>query len=130
MLTFKVEQSKVLEFWGQKAKDTVSAIVFIRKINNLARTNNCNDTTSYANVANALKGFARDRPFVTVEMLHWEGNQLTWTNLKPRFQLQFATQSDDKLIIDGLSNLAMKPNKLMGELLARITNTMVIIKES
>ncbi len=40
------------------------------------------------------------------------------------------TQSDDKLIIDGLSNLAMKLNESTGELLARITNTMVIIKES
>ncbi len=38
--------------------------------------------------------------------------------------------TDEKRIIDGLSNLAMKANKSMGELLARITNTMVIIKES
>jgi len=63
-------------------------------------------------------------------MLDWKGDQLTGTNLKPRFQWQFAMQSDDKLIIDGHSNLAMKPNKSTGELLARITNTMVIIKES
>jgi hypothetical protein len=40
------------------------------------------------------------------------------------------TQSNDKLIIDRLSNLAMKPNESTDELLARITNTMVIIKES
>jgi hypothetical protein len=77
-----------------------------------------------------LKGFTRNWLFATVEMLNWEGDQLTWTNPKPRFQRQFATQSDDKLIIDGLSNLAMKPNESTGELLARITNTMVIIKES
>ncbi len=32
--------------------------------------------------------------------------------------------------MDGLSNLAMKPTESIGELLARITNTMVIIKES
>jgi hypothetical protein len=41
-----------------------------------------------------------------------------------------ATQTDDKQIIDRLSNLAMGPNETTGELLARITNTMVIIKES
>jgi hypothetical protein len=86
MLAFKVEQSKVPEFWGQKAKDTVSAIIFIRKIDDLARTNNWNNTTSYANVANALKGFVHDRLFANVEMLDWEGDQLTWTNLKTRFQ--------------------------------------------
>jgi hypothetical protein len=39
-------------------------------------------------------------------MLDWTEAQLTWTNLKPRFQKQFATQTDDKQIIVGLSNLA------------------------
>ncbi len=39
-------------------------------------------------------------------------------------------QTDDKQIIDGLSNLAMGPSETTGELLAWITNLMVIIKES
>jgi hypothetical protein len=99
-----------------------------QKIDYLARTNNCNNTTSYANVANALKGFPRDWLFTTAEMLDWSADQLTWTNLKPRFQKQFVTQTDDKLIIDVLSNLAIGLNETTGELLARITNTMVIIK--
>jgi len=63
-------------------------------------------------------------------MLDWTEAQLNWTNLKPRFQKQFATQNDDKQIIEGLSNLAMGPSETTGELLARITNLMVIIKES
>jgi hypothetical protein len=129
-LAFKVEQSKIPEFYGQKSKDNIMAIIFIRKIDNLARTNRWNDTTTYANVANTLKGFARDWFFATVEMLDWEGDQLTWTNLKTSLQRQFAMLTDEKRIIDGLSNLAMKANKSTGELLARITNTMVIIKES
>jgi hypothetical protein len=57
-LAFRVEQSKIPDFWGRKAKDTVTAIVFIRKIDDLARSNNWNDTTTYANVANAFKGFS------------------------------------------------------------------------
>jgi hypothetical protein len=129
-LAFRVEQSKKPDFWGQKAKDTVTAIVFIRKIEDLARINNWNDTTTYANVANTFKGFARDWLFATADMLDWTEAQLTLTNLKPRFQKQFATQTDDKKIIDGLSNLAMGPNETEAELLARITNMMVIIKES
>jgi len=130
ILAFRVEQSKIPEFWGQKAKDTVTAIVFIRKIEDLARTNTWNDATTYANVANAFKRFAREWLFTMADMLDWTEAQLTWTNLKPRFQKQFATQTDDKQIIDGLSNLAMGPNETTGELLARITNMMVIIKES
>jgi hypothetical protein len=129
-LAFRVDQSKIPEFWGQKAKDQVTAIVFVRKIEDLARTNHWTDTATYANVANAFKGFAREWLFATVDMLDWTDDQLTWTNLKPRFQKQFATQTDDKQIIEGLSNLAMGQNKTTGELLARITNLMVIIKES
>jgi len=117
-LAFKVEQSKIPEFFGQKGKDNITAIVFIRKIDDLARTNRWTDMATYANVANTLKGFARDWLFVTVEMLDWMADQLTWTNLKPRFQQQFATQTDEKMIIEGLSNLAMKPGESTGELLA------------
>jgi hypothetical protein len=82
-LAFKVEQSKIPEFFGQKGKDNITAIVFIRKIEDLARTNRWTDTTTYANVANNLKGFAREWLFATVEMLDWTPAQLTWTNLKP-----------------------------------------------
>jgi hypothetical protein len=70
-LAFKVEQSKIPEFFGQKGKDNITAIVFIRKIDDLAHTNQWNDTTTYANVANNLKGFAQDWLFATAEMLVW-----------------------------------------------------------
>jgi hypothetical protein len=60
-LAFKVEQSKIPEYFGQKGKDNIiTAIVFIRKIEDLARTNCWTDATTYANVANNLKGFARE----------------------------------------------------------------------
>jgi hypothetical protein len=120
-LAFMVEHSRVPEFFGQKNKDTITAIIFIQRIDDLARTNNWSDKVTYTNYT--LRGFAQDWFFATVEMLDWEGDQLNWTNLKPRFQNQFATQTDDSFIIEGLSNLAMKPNESMGELLARITNT-------
>ena len=67
-LAFRVEQSKIPDFWGQKAKDTVTAIIFIRK-KDPTRSNNWNDTTTYANVANAFKGFTRDWLFATADML-------------------------------------------------------------
>jgi hypothetical protein len=72
-LAFKVEQSKVPEFIGQKSKGTISAIVFIRRIDNLARTNNWNDTTTNTYVANTLRSFARGWLYAMVEMLEWEG---------------------------------------------------------
>ncbi len=56
-LAFKVLQTKVPEFFRQKAKDTISALNFIRHIDDLARTNNWNNTVTYNNLANALGGF-------------------------------------------------------------------------
>jgi hypothetical protein len=38
-LAFKVKQSKIPEFFSQKGKDNITAIVFIRKIDDLAGTN-------------------------------------------------------------------------------------------
>jgi len=81
-------------------------------------------------VANTLKGFTQNWLFAMEEMLDSSADQLTWMNLKPRFQNQFAPKTDDKLIIYSLSNLAISLNETTGELLARITNTMVIFKES
>ncbi len=68
-LAFKVEQSKIPEFYGQKGKDNITAIVFIGKINDFAQTNRWNDTTTYVNVANTLKGFTYDWLFTMAEML-------------------------------------------------------------
>jgi hypothetical protein len=70
-LAFRVEQSLIPDFWGQKPSDTITALIFIRKIDNLARSNNWNDTTTYVNVANAFKGFAWDWLFATAYMLDW-----------------------------------------------------------
>ncbi len=64
-LAFQVEQSKVLEYFGQKNKDTITAIISIQRINDLARTNNWSDTVTYTNVANTLKGFTREWLFAT-----------------------------------------------------------------
>jgi hypothetical protein len=69
MLAFKVEQLKVPEFFRQKCKDTISAIIFIRRNDDLARTNNWNDITTYTNVANNLRGFGHDWLFATLQ--HW-----------------------------------------------------------
>jgi hypothetical protein len=37
-----------------------------------------------------------------------------WTHIKPLFKKEFVTVSDDKLIIDGLANLAYRPNDNLG----------------
>jgi hypothetical protein len=60
MLAFKVEQMNNPELYRQKSKDNIIAIIFIRRIDNLTRTNNWTDTDNYTNVTNTLGGFAHD----------------------------------------------------------------------
>jgi hypothetical protein len=39
-IALKVEQTKLPEFWGNKTKDSITANEFVKRINNMAKTNN------------------------------------------------------------------------------------------
>jgi hypothetical protein len=102
--------------------------VFIRKTDDLAQTNRWNDTTTYANVANTLKGFTRDWLFATDGNARLECGSAHMDKPESRIPEAVHVQMDEKMIITGLSNSAMKPYKSMGELRARIINMMVTLK--
>jgi hypothetical protein len=125
-----VEQSKLPEFFKQKVKDTISALDFMRHIDDLARTNKWSYNVTYNNLSNALRGVARKWLFSVVNMVNYSTDQLLCSNLKPCFLKEFAVQLNDELIMEGLSNLAMKPTEDTRDLLNWITDTMVNIKES
>ncbi len=43
----RVEQNKIPEFFGSKSKDTISAADFIRRLEDLAKTNRWTDAQTY-----------------------------------------------------------------------------------
>jgi hypothetical protein len=90
-----VEHTKIPEYSRQKKKDTILALDFIRRIDDLARTNNWSNTVTYSNIANTLRVFTQKWLFSTLDMLNYMANQLSWMNIKPRFQIQFLVQTDD-----------------------------------
>jgi hypothetical protein len=59
-----------------------------------------------------------------------ENVRLLWTDFKDLFKQEYAVQTNNKLILEGLSNLAMKPNEMTNELLTRLTRTTRVIRES
>jgi hypothetical protein len=59
-----------------------------------------------------------------------ENVRLVWSDFKDLFKQEYAVQTNDKLILEGLSNLAMKSNETTNELLTRITRTTRVIRES
>jgi hypothetical protein len=56
--------------------------------------------------------------------------QRMWTHIKPLFKKEFVTVSDDKLIIDGLANLAYRPNDNPRMYFSRMEELLHVFKES
>jgi hypothetical protein len=126
----RVEQNKILEFFGAKSKDTISAADFIRRLEDLAKTNRWTDAQTYHHFANSLRKPAREWLSSIVDWNTDENIRLVWSDFKDLFKQEYAVQTNDKLILEGLSNLAMKPNETTNELLTRITRTTRVIRES
>jgi hypothetical protein len=126
----RVEQNKIPEFFGSKSKDTISAADFIQRLENLAKTNKWSDAQTYYHFANSLQNPAREWLSSVVDWYVDEHNQPLWSDFKEIFKQEYAVQTNQRLILEGLVNLAMKPNETTNELLTRITRTVRVIKES
>ncbi len=53
-----------------------------------------------------------------------------WTIVRPLFKAEFAIESDDKRILDGLAHLAMKQNENVRDYFGRLNITNTIIMEA
>jgi hypothetical protein len=89
--------------------------------------NNWNNITTYANFSLCLRGEADKWLTYTVRLHDLTAAQRTWTHIHPLFKREFATASDDKLIVNGLTNLAHhqgeNPRKFMARL-EKLFNTL------
>jgi hypothetical protein len=128
--SLRVEQNKIPEFFGSKSKDTISAADFIRRLEDLAKTNRWLDAQTYYHFANSLRNPAREWLSSVADWDDDEHDQPLWSDFKEIFKNQYAIQTNERLILEGLANLAMKPNETTNELLTRITRTVRVIKES
>jgi hypothetical protein len=68
-VTLKQEIIKIPEFFGEKAKDTVTAQEFISRIDECQVSNDWNDTTTFANFQLCLRGEAEEWLSSTVRHL-------------------------------------------------------------
>jgi len=119
-VTLKQEIAKILEFYGEKNKDTVSATQFMHRIDECQVSNEWNDTTTFANFSLSLGGETDEWLISTCRLLELTAAQKMWMRLRPLFKQEFTALSDDRLIMDGLANLAHKqgenPHKYMSRL--------------
>jgi hypothetical protein len=118
----RVEQNKIPEFFGAKSEDTISAADFIRRLEDLAKTNGWTDAQTYHHFASSLRNPAQEWLSSIIDWNTDEDVRLVWSDFKDLFKQEYAVQTNDKLILEGLSNLAMKPYETTNELLTCITS--------
>jgi hypothetical protein len=82
----RVEQNKIPEFFGAKSKDTISAVDFIRRLEDLAKTNRWTDAQTYHHFANSLWNPAREWLSSIVDWNTVENVRLVWSDFKDLFK--------------------------------------------
>jgi hypothetical protein len=112
-MDLKIQQTKLPEFWGQKEKDSISANEFVKRVDKMMSANNWSDKVAFDNFGLALKGEANTWLDSQVILKQIEGDRERWTIIQPFFKEEFATESDDKLILDGLAHMAMRPTEIV-----------------
>ena len=129
-VTLKQEVFKIPEFFGEKTKDTVTAQEFILRIDECQISNDWNDTTTFANFRLCLRGEAEEWLSSTVRHLKLTAAQKTWTRIRPLFKREFATTTDDKLIVDGLANLAHRQGENPRKFFSRLEKLCNVLHEN
>ncbi len=124
------EVFKIPEFFGEKTKDTVTAQEFILRIDECQISNDWNDTTTFANFRLCLRGEAEEWLSSTVRHLKLTAAQKTWTRIRPLFKREFATTTDDKLIVDGLANLSHRQGENPRKFFSRLEKLCNVLHEN
>ncbi len=106
--TSKSNKPSCRNFFGQREKDSITANAFIQRVDNMMAANNWTDHITFRNFALVLRGLA-DIWLKSQETLEdITGDRRAWTIVWPFFKAEFAIESDDKRILDGLAHLAMR----------------------
>jgi hypothetical protein len=88
-VTLKQELVKIPDFWGEKAKDTVTATQFMARIDECQFANDWNNTTMYANFSLYLHAEAIEWLAYTVRLHELSAAERTWTHICPLFKREF-----------------------------------------
>jgi hypothetical protein len=92
--------------------------------------NRWTDAQTYYHFANALRNPAHEWLSSVLDWDDEEHDQPLLSDFKYIFKQEYAVQTNERIILEGLANLAMKPSEMMNELLTRITRTTRVIQES
>ncbi len=129
-MDLKIQQTKLPEFWGQKDKDSISANEFVKRVDKIMSANNWSDKVAFDNFGLALKGEANTWLDSQVMLKKILGDRERWTIVRPFCKEEFATESDDKLILDGLAHMAMRPSENVRSFFGRLNKVNTVILDA
>jgi hypothetical protein len=129
-IDLKLQQTKLPEFWGQKEKDSISANEFVKRVDKMMSSNNWSDKVAFDNFGLALKGEANTWLDSQVILKQIEGDRECWSIIRPFFKEEFVTESDDKLILDGLAHMSMRSTKNVRSFFRRLNKVNTVIMEA
>jgi hypothetical protein len=129
-MDLKIQQTKLPEFWGQKDKDSILANEFVKRVDKMKSANNWTEKVAFDNFSLALKGEANVWLDSQIILTKIEGDREQWSIIRPYFKEEFATESDDKLILDGLAHMAMRPTENVRSFFGRINAVNKVIKDA
>jgi hypothetical protein len=126
-MALKVQQTKHPEFWGQKDQDSISGNEFVKRVDKMMSANNWSDKVAFDNFGLALQGSANT--WLDPQITHKKivGDCKKWTIIRPFFKEEFATESDDKLILDGLAHMTMHSSENIWDFFGRLNKINNII---
>jgi hypothetical protein len=129
-INLKVKHTKLPEFWGQREKDSITPNAFNQRVDNMMAANNWSDHIAFWFFTLVLRDSA-DIWLKSQETLEdITGDRRAWTIIRPFFKAEFAIESDDKRILDGLAHLAMKQTKNVRDYFGRLNMVNIIIMEA
>jgi len=96
----------------------------------MASANNWTDKVAFNNVGLALKGEANIWLDSQVTLKHIEGDRERWSIIRPFFKEEFATESDDKLILDGLAHMAQRSTENVRSFFGRLNKVNTVIVDA
>ncbi len=129
-MAVKVQQNKLPEFWGQKDKDSITANEFVKRVDKMMSANNWSDKIAFDNFGLALRGSANTWLDSQVTLKKIVGDREHWTIICPFFKEEFATESDDKLFLDGLAHMSMRPTENIRDFFGQLNKVNTIILDA
>jgi hypothetical protein len=129
-MAVKVQQTKLPEFWGQKDKDSISANEFVKRVDKMMSANNWSDKVAFDNFGLALKSEANTWLDSQVILKKIVGDRERWTIIWPFFNEEFGTESDNKLILDGLAHMAMRLTENVRSFFGRLNKVNTVILDA